>query len=566
MEDVTEKLSVLGDNCNRESESNSLKLSRTLTEICKAHEEKDFYERRLKKIKKILSILEKGNKSRLPRNRVKKRKKFSEVDRSTRSSQTSQVDIASKTHSITSLKVEEEDSEYESESSIESKHEFDEDFELNSDPDSDDDYVIEDKKVTAITISEKIKPNKSKKRPRKRNKNYQRKDLEYLQTRYHSTNIETSSDIESDLSSELKEENTNRTRQTKHQWYFQLSNKFTTSSFNFSNNYLVIFRGTSNGIAKCLLSDLLSKQIDDFQRNIDKVIFIQRGQYAQLYIIKELQKSLHFSLNQGASDYLLNICREKKIEYEKYQNTICCERPTIFLKNQLGHELTNDNMESVYTQKMIEMAKLYIPILLSSTTTATNRANNVLNLGITDLKVHLHKRTTITGCQGLTLISAWSKKTKIGNEALTLLGKFLMLLIKEVIPFTAFPKMFEPIHPIEKEYHELFARQLNLFEEDDLNLFNIPAVSLLINDELKPHCDSLNPIDPEGDATFSITVQVPLSDIPESITHIFGNRFRTSIPFCIVMYRRQCLANLSSHHLKIEDYLDVNGPYLEGRQ
>ena len=78
-----------------------------------------------------------------------------------------------------------------------------------------------------------------------------------------------------------------------------------------------------------------------------------------------------------------------------------------------------------------------------------------------------------------------------------------MLLIKEVIPFTVFPKMFEPIHPIEKEYHELFARQLNLFEEDDLNLFNIPAVSLLINDELKPHCDSLNPIDPEGDATQS---------------------------------------------------------------
>ena len=119
-----------------------------------------------------MSILEKGNESRLPRNRVKKRNKFSEVDRSTRSSQTSQVDIASKTHSITSLKVEEVDSEYESESSIESKHEFDEDIELDSDPDSDDDYVIEDKKVTAITISEKIKPNKSKKRPRKRNKNY----------------------------------------------------------------------------------------------------------------------------------------------------------------------------------------------------------------------------------------------------------------------------------------------------------------------------------------------------------------------------------------------------------
>ena len=48
--------------------------SNTLTEICKAHEEKDFYERRLKKFKQILDIFDKGNKSRLPRKIVKKTK------------------------------------------------------------------------------------------------------------------------------------------------------------------------------------------------------------------------------------------------------------------------------------------------------------------------------------------------------------------------------------------------------------------------------------------------------------------------------------------------------------
>ena len=91
-------------------------------------------------------------------------------------------------------------------------------------------------------------------------------------------------------------------------------------------------------------------------------------------------------------------------------------------------------------------------------------------------------------------------------------------------------------------------------------------MSLLINDQLHPHCDSLNPINKEYDATLSITVHVPISEVPTSITQLLSNRFNTSIPFCIVMYRRQCLVNLSSHHLKIEQYLDAKSPHFEGRK
>ena len=65
LNEVTQRLSVLGDTCNKGWHSNSTKLRCTLTDICKAHEEKDFFERRLKKLTKILDIFEKGNKSRL---------------------------------------------------------------------------------------------------------------------------------------------------------------------------------------------------------------------------------------------------------------------------------------------------------------------------------------------------------------------------------------------------------------------------------------------------------------------------------------------------------------------
>ena len=328
----------------------------------------------------------------------------------------------------------------------------------------------------------------------------------------------------------------------------------------------MIFKGNAGTFDKYALQDFQSIPKEIFQRNIKKVIFIQRGFYTQLYVLKELQNSLHFSLGSNASQQLMKICKDKNIQYEKYMNRKSYSTESMYLKNQLHNHLTNDSIEFMYTNKVIQLAKLFLPTLLSTSSSTTNRAVNVINLGVTNLKVHLHKRTTITGNQGLTLISAWTKKTRINNEALTKLGEFLMFMIKDVIPTTTFPDLFKPIHDIEKEYHQLFARQLNIFEEDELNKFNIPAVSLLINDQLRPHCDSLNPVNKEYDATLSITVHVPMSEVPKSITHHFSNRFTTTIPFCIVLYRRQCLVNISSHHLKIEQYLNNKSPYLQGRE
>ena len=85
IEDVNEKLTILSEACNKQTESKSSKLSRTLNDICKAYEEKDFFKRRHEKITKTLEILNRGNNFRLPRNRIKKRKTNEDV-RVTRSS------------------------------------------------------------------------------------------------------------------------------------------------------------------------------------------------------------------------------------------------------------------------------------------------------------------------------------------------------------------------------------------------------------------------------------------------------------------------------------------------
>ena len=205
---------------------------------------------------------------------------------------------------------------------------------------------------------------------------------------------------------------------------------------------------------------------------------------------------------------------------------------------------------------MIELAKLFIPALFNIKSNPSSRAHHVINLGVTDLKVHQHKRTSITGNQGLSLISTWSKKVKITHDAKTELGKFMQYMINDVIPNTTMPDSFSSnITSIDQEYLQLFAKQLNITNNEDLDVFNIPAISLLINNDLNPHCDSSNPISSQNDITLSITVQVPITSLPKATQTILPKgKFTTSIPFCVVLYRRQCLVNLSKREIKINKY------------
>ena len=99
---------------------------------------------------------------------------------------------------------------------------------------------------------------------------------------------------------------------------------------------------------------------------------------------------------------------------------------------------------------MIELSSIILPILLSTKIVKSSRAEYVLNLGITDQKVHQHKRTSITEKQGLTLISTWSKTIQLNNEALTYLGEILLFVIRNMIATTTMSNIFNPIHEVEK--------------------------------------------------------------------------------------------------------------------
>ena len=188
-------------------------------------------------------------------------------------------------------------------------------------------------------------------------------------------------------------------------------------------------------------------------------------------------------------------------------------------------------------------------------------------MGVTSLKVHQHKRLTVTGCQGPSLISLWSKTLEVTNQARTELSQFLLFIIKQFLPTTTMPSIFEPFDDVEREYLHLFANQLNIFNEEDKNVFNIPAVSILINDVLHPHCDTLNPTREDQDFTFSSTVQIPVKSLPSSVRNILQPRFQTSVPFCIVIYRRNCLYQLSMYHKRLKNYqeteMGINDPTKE---
>ena len=99
-----------------------------------------------------------------------------------------------------------------------------------------------------------------------------------------------------------------------------------------------------------------------------------------------------------------------------------------------------------------------------------------------------------------------------------------------------------------------------------MSRFNIPAISLLVNDVLNPHYDSLNPTNEQYDRTLSITVHVPLKSLSSVLQDILKESYDTHVPFCIVMHQRQCLVTLRSLHFRIDEYKSKEHKYHEARE
>ena len=78
---------------------------------------------------------------------------------------------------------------------------------------------------------------------------------------------------------------------------------------------------------------------------------------------------------------------------------------------------------------MQQLAIEFLPSLISKPKSGKKRAKHVINLGITDQKVHQHKRTSICGNQGLSLILTSTNQTHMPYSACASLGKFLLWVV-----------------------------------------------------------------------------------------------------------------------------------------
>lgn len=164
------------------------------------------------------------------------------------------------------------------------------------------------------------------------------------------------------------------------------------------------------------------------------------------------------------------------------------------------------------------------------------------------------KRITVTGRMALSLISHNTKTMSLSEEALISIGRILVFAQKKIIPQTPFAHIFKCGSTIEKHYIILFAKQLGITEEDDIAALGIHAISILINYDLNPHCDSMNPHSLEDDYTFSISIQVPVLELPMHLRAKAFQLYGSTVPLCIVVYRRKSVIDISRRMKKLNAF------------
>ena len=200
------------------------------------------------------------------------------------------------------------------------------------------------------------------------------------------------------------------------------------------------------------------------------------------------------------------------------------------------------------------------------TSHSTNqRAPQLINLGITNRKVDQLPRITLTGRCGLNLISTSTQSMSLSNSALKSIGKLLMYIIDFCIPETPYPDIFKCSSRYEKNYISLFGKQLLITKEMGLERFNIPAISIVVNRDLNPHYDSMNPFDKSDDMSCSVNIEIPTNKLPSNIQETVKKQYPKSIPLCVVMYKRKALIYYSRRMLAVEDYVSESPGMAVGR-
>ena len=218
------------------------------------------------------------------------------------------------------------------------------------------------------------------------------------------------------------------------------------------------------------------------------------------------------------------------------------------------------------------MSQSHLSICFYQNKVSYNKSNNtnqrapqLINLGITNRKVDQLPRITLTGRCGLNLISTSTQSMSLSNSALKSIGKLLMYIIDFCIPETPYPDIFKCSSRYEKDYISLFGKQLLITKEMGLERFNIPAISIVVNRDLNPHYDSMNPFDKSDDLSCSVNIEIPTKKLPPNIQETVKKQYPRSIPLCVVMYKRKALIYYSRRMLAVEDYVSESPGMAVGR-
>ena len=172
---------------------------------------------------------------------------------------------------------------------------------------------------------------------------------------------------------------------------------------------------------------------------------------------------------------------------------------------------------------------------------------------------------TVTGRVALSLIATTTRTMSLSPTSLQKIGNLLVLLATSIVPNSPNPQCFQVTDSNEQLYVNEFCRQLHIPKEN-MTEIGFHALSILVNRDLNPHYDSMNPVDQHQDYTLSVSVQIPTHTLPDSIQKKAYDMYGLSIPLCIVLYKRKSLIHLCNRIRKLDAFIHSDDHKVNGRQ
>jgi hypothetical protein len=164
------------------------------------------------------------------------------------------------------------------------------------------------------------------------------------------------------------------------------------------------------------------------------------------------------------------------------------------------------------------------------------------------------------------LISENTKDLSISKSALKELGEFLIFAQDTVLKQTPYGNVYNSENCEELEYLQSFGKQLCLEERKGLESFRIAAVTVLINNDLNPHMDLMNPSNVDIDYTTALSYVVPIDKIPVEYREVLNEKYPLGVPLCVVLYRRKCLESLIKRSARWDHWCEEDVHQKVGRR